>query len=521
MITIKKFIKTIKNNKLLHILSILIIVTFIILLSRITFAYLAPSINEAFGNVTTTSDTVDDFKLELGIPLTVNATPTTLPENGSNLVTTSVQTAKLKANSTNDFATFNYYVYLELTNNTFVYSDGSTPEIILTITDPIGNEITSLGDLTYGTFSGVSGFDITTQTGLFTIADNYEITSTSSTKYTEQNWTISITYLNLNIDQSGNYGNSLDTKIYMTKESKINPLSDYVISQYTGTQGENGLYFHDSSLTNGANDNSYRFAGSDPNNYVCFGSDDATCPNDNLYRIIGVFNNQIKLIKYDYTNSNLLGTDGDYKTNAKASSSYYIGKNSSTNVYYWNYQSDTTINQSHGSNTWSTSLLNKINLNTNYLNNIGSKWANMIDTVIWKVGGNAQANLANVNVINAYNNEVLNPASNTTYEAKIGLMYVSDYGYSADPSCWTTTLSSYQNQTINSTNKVWMFMGYNEYTISPSTTSVDGVMGIANTGAVSSYTASVDNAIRPVFYLNNSVVKTSGDGTKTNPFRIA
>lgn len=31
-----------------------------------------------------------------------------------------------------------------------------------------------------------------------------------------------------------------------------------------------------------AGDNSYRYAGVNPNNYVCFGSDEATCPTDNL-----------------------------------------------------------------------------------------------------------------------------------------------------------------------------------------------------------------------------------------------
>ena len=66
-------------------------------------------------------------------------------------------------------------------------------------------------------------------------------------------------------------------------------LVEYVKSQYTGTQGENGLYYHDSTLTNGTGDNSYRYAGANPNNFVCFGSDADTCPIDNLYRIIGVF----------------------------------------------------------------------------------------------------------------------------------------------------------------------------------------------------------------------------------------
>ena len=90
-------------------------------------------------------------------------------------------------------------------------------------------------------------------------------------------------------------------------------LAEAIINLYTGTQGENSIYYHDSNLTNGANDNSYRYAGSDPDNYVCFGSDESTCPTDNLYRIIGVFDGKVKLIKADYATSALLGTDGDYK----------------------------------------------------------------------------------------------------------------------------------------------------------------------------------------------------------------
>ena len=75
----------------------------------------------------------------------------------------------------------------------------------------------------------------------------------------------------------------------------IPTFANYIINNvYTGTDGENNLYLHDGlgSYTNAdqeAGDNSYRYSGANPNNYVCFGSDEATCPNDNLYRIIGIF----------------------------------------------------------------------------------------------------------------------------------------------------------------------------------------------------------------------------------------
>ena len=162
-------------------------------------------------------------------------------------------------------------------------------------------------------------------------------------------------------------------------------LADHIKSLYT-TQGSNNLYLHDSTLTNGANDNSYRYAGSSDatNNFVCFGYDstDGSCPTDYLYRIIGVFDNQVKLIKYDYANSNLLGTDGDYNLGSYSKSSYstYKGELTIINIYNWNYKA--TNSQS---TSWSTSLLNKTNLNKNYLNNIGSAWSNKKQNIYGKL----------------------------------------------------------------------------------------------------------------------------------------
>ena len=535
-----KFIKKIKNNQVLYVLSILIIGILLLLIARITYAYLAPRIQSALGNVTTISDTVDDFKLELGQPLSLNATATTLPENGSNLVVKSTEIAKLKANSTKKTANYNYYLYLQITNNTFKYSDGTTPEIILTITDPNGNEITSLDNLTYGTYNGVSGFDVTTAKGLFAIANNYEITSNSSTTYTEHDWNITLTYLNLNIDQSGNYGNSFETKLYLQKEEKeltatdVCPgksLSDCVIAQYTGIKNSN-IYYHDSSLTNGAEDNSYRYAGASDvvNNYVCFGSNVAPCPADNLYRIIGVFGDKVKLIKSDYATTALLGADGDYSRMYTANNwdnSAYKGNNLANIAgYTWNYNglSDHTGNNQYGSNTWSTSLLNKTNLNTNFITNIGADWAAKIDTTTWKVGGNTWENIGTQPAKTAYQNEIVSPVTTnttdnaTTYSAKVGLMYVSDYGFAAAPSAWTANLDTYNGEAIKNVN--WMYMGLYEWTISRYAGSDYLAFGVYSTGSVSYNIATYVLALRPVFYLASSVNYVSGSGTAADPIVV-
>ena len=298
-------------------------------------------------------------------------------------------------------------------------------------------------------------------------------------------------------------------------------LACHVAKLYTGTQGENGIYYHDSSLTNGAGDSSYRYSGANPNNYVCFGSNESTCPTDNLYRIIGVFGNQVKLIKYDYGTTDELGTDGDYYQTYKEwgmDSTYKgtYGDGERIGVYYWNNATQT--------NTWSESLLNKTNLNTNFINNIGEEWANKIATTTWKVGGNTYSNIYSKTPSVVYQNEIVNPVTtNTTdnateYTAKIGLMYVSDYGFAAEPSAWTLTMGNYNNTTATSTN--WMYMGLYEWTISRNADSSNFAFRVDGGGYVGNSYVHNNGAVRPSFNLESSITYASGSGTQSDPIRI-
>ena len=525
----KKFINKIKNNKVLSILSVLIIGLFFILVTRITYAYLAPVINDAQTNVVGSTDTVDDFKFELGNPLKINATPTTLKENGSNYTTSTTAKALLKANSTKKTATYNYYVYFQIASNTFTYSDGSTPEIILTITNPNGEEVTSIEGLTYGTFNGVSGFDVTTKKGLFNIANSYEIISNSSTTYTTQSWTIKITYLNLSIDQSTNFGNSMGVNVYITKKEKKLTVADVCSSEQTLSSciiamdgKDDTLYHHTSSLANGAGDNSYRYAGASEsvNNFVCFGSTTNPCPTDNLYRIIGVIDDKVKLIKYDYASSNLLGTDGAYlnDTNYRWSS---LETCPSSLAYVSNNVVFLAIPEpsAGGCNLWNYSDLNKINLNTNYLNNIGTTWSNLIEDATWKVSRHTTKSVIPSEI---YTREITNatktygPSDGTS---KIGLMYLSDYGFAAGSNAWSTTMDLYNNSSITSAN--WMYMRYTEWTLTPCSSGSTRVFLLYNNGIVSSTGAHDGDAVRPVLYLKSSVLYAGGSGTKNSPITLA
>ena len=293
-------------------------------------------------------------------------------------------------------------------------------------------------------------------------------------------------------------------------------LANYIKSKYT-YQGSNGLYHHDGTLENGINDDSYRYAGASDkvNNFVCFGTDKSPCPTDNLYRIIGVIDGKVKLIKYDYATSNLLGADGDYTT-----STYSNG----INRYTWNYKNNTTINFGKGSNTWSTSLLNKTNLNQNFITKIGTEWADKIAMTTWKVGGNTRSNIETQPAKTAYQNEIVSPVTTnatdnaTTYSAKVGLMYASDYGFAAAPSAWTSTIYDYYVEDITSVN--WMYMGLYEWTLSRDADYDCRVFTVGSLGGVSNVLAGSAFVVRPVFYLTSYITYKSGTGTKTDPIRI-
>ena len=512
-----------ENKKQAIILSVVAIVTLLSLILGATYAYFQASGNSGSStNVNVTTYTSDLLTFEIGDDIAVYADQTSFASGKGNATGSTYAKATLVANNKTNEATKNYYVYLNISENTFTYTQNeSTPELLLTIKDTSGNEITSITSLTHKTVTdgkgaSISGFDITTKSGVITLFDNREITA-NPTKTEE--WNITVTFVNYNANQTGNAGKSFNAKLMIQQESQSNQtlLADYVISQYTGTQGENSLYYHNSSLTNGAGDNSYRYAGASEsvNNFVCFGSTTNPCPTDNLYRIIGVFEDKVKLIKYDYATSALLGTNGDYYGTSTPSTSYYKGSLTSIDQYYWNNATK--------KNTWSESNLNKINLNKNFINNIGSTWANKIATTTWKVGGNTSNNIAKSIPSVAYQNEIVAPVENITYDAKIGLMYVSDYGFAASPSAWTKTLDSYIGNDANGTSIKtinWMYMGVLDWTISLNSDDLYNAFDVLSGGYVDADFVSGNSGVRPSFNLLSSVKYVSGSGSMSDPVRV-
>ena len=147
----------------------------------------------------------------------------------------------------------------------------------------------------------------------------------------------------------------------------------------------------------------------------------------------------------------------------------------------------------------------------------------MIDTT-WYVGGLTRANGYLSNAKTAYDYEVgTNKDASTTVTSKIGLMYVSEYYYGANPDYWTLPgNNSSGNDYRTAINDNWLYTGLYEWTISR----VSGVSGHAFDVYVGGYLIGdvVDYsrgfAVRPSFSLSSSIKFTSGEGTAVNPIRI-
>ena len=572
------------SKKKTIILTVLGVITLIVFAVGVTYAYFtAQGNNVSQADVNVKTATTDSLIFTTGNNISFTADQKTFAKGMGNKEGSSYAKATLKANNSTNSATANYYVYLDITNNTFKHTTtAKTGELILTVIDPEGSPVTSINGLDYVTVNGISGFDITEATSLVTIVDNHEIVSTGTK---EEKWDITITLVNLDEDQSANAGSSFTAKLKIQKEKEER--KETLATSCTGQnmaeciknnyEADTSIISFKSTDESGARDDSFRYTGGnyaltekataagyknvaksddgnqgvveyycggsldtrgelcatryyklayDSNteystakealeaattagyltsdnvkNYVCFGSDASNCPTNNLYRIIGVFNNQIKLIKSSYADSSLLGTNGDYDTDKD------------NNYYFWNYNAT-----SAASGDWNSSLLNTVNLNTNFLNTFGDTWKAKIANTSWR---NAYADYHMTYMDETGYNEIT--ATSTFNASKIGIMYMSDYGYAADPdngSTWYLSPEGYHG--IGTKFKNWLWTEKQEWTITKYSSSSNSALTISLDGGVSWSTASSSYyVVRPTFYLNSDVKLISGTGTLSDPYRIS
>ena len=198
----------------LSILGILIIVL------SFSYAYFKPILDkEKSTRVEVVAKTLDQLMFIQGDAIDLTLNHLNFLQGMPNLTGTTTTTAQLIANNKTNTATKIYYVYFYIGNNEFDYSTPTNePEIILTIKNPSGNNITSLSGLTYVTKPDVSGFDITNYEGVIKIAEEYSISTTSTTTGTEQDWEATVTIRNLEANQNQLAGNQLSAQFVLSSD---------------------------------------------------------------------------------------------------------------------------------------------------------------------------------------------------------------------------------------------------------------------------------------------------------------
>ena len=331
--------------------------------------------------------------------------------------------------------------------------------------------------------------------------------------------------------------------IYSIDNTKadVKTLSQTVIdlskgNTYTAGNG-NGVYY--------TNSHEYRYVGGEVNNYVSF--------NNDLYRIIGVFDsnstgksaNLVKLIRarqltsvswgvynaspnyttYSGFNNNWDGLDSNGTTTNGTGipsgayvllNEFFLNPNA-TSTYGkckdWTYGSSNNVYKSKN-----CSIINGYGIKTETLRNY-------IEPVTWYLYGYTGSGISKANFYKCERNSYTDctSANKGAYSgaatASIGLMYVSDYMYASGYVASNDTSTNGNNS--NYVNLNWLYNG-TEWTITPRGNSNNRVYNVAATGYINSSTyADYGYAIRPTFYLKEQVYVTGGNGSFHNPYTIA
>jgi len=277
-----------------------------------------------------------------------------------------------------------------------------------------------------------------------------------------------------------------------------------------------------------------RYYGASPNNYIYFNCSDysnqssSTCE---TWRIIGTFGNKTKLIR----NSSIGEYSWDNKDTSTGAKSAY-GKNDWTDARLMKL-----LNQGYESETTGGSLYYNSGSGNCYSGQNNATTA--CDFTSTGIKNDTTRNMISDNTYSLlgwnnnsiYSNQIYEyerstgsvyTGTPTSWTGKVGLAYVSDYGYAADLSKCTKQLGSYNDSTCASNN--WM-----KAIITNNSTNASGWLlthyygdscytwrtyWAGNAGYSGAYYAF---EVTPVLYLKYRISINSGTGTSSDPYQIS
>ena len=286
-----------------------------------------------------------------------------------------------------------------------------------------------------------------------------------------------------------------------------------------------------SLMNDGLSGGNIRYYGASPNNYIYFNCSDysnqssSTCE---TWRIIGVFNGKVKLIrgsqigKYSW-DSSVRNVNYGWGFNdwsqadlMKLLNSGYDSESVGGSLY-WNAQSGTCFsgrdNATVDCDFTSTGIKN-------------DETRNMIAEVTYNLGG-WNDNKIYPNQIYVYERgRTVFSGRPTTWTGKIAVAYPSDYGYAADLNQCKQTLVNYDNSTCTSNNWMknivtnnggnygWLLTHRPDSSSSTWTVCREGLANniIEDSGGL---------GVVPVLSLSSELGIESGDGSSSNPYKLS
>ena len=340
---------------------------------------------------------------------------------------------------------------------------------------------------------------------------------------------------------SGTGSVTLSSDMKMVPQSELKPtLASVITNLYNNSTKtpvvNNSITYQYDTTNNLMQDTAgnIRYYGATPKNYVYFNCDSYPSTNCELWRIIGVFDGKIKLMRNE--------TIGKYSWDTSASS-----VNSGSGVNEWS-QADLMklLNPGHESESVGGSLYYNSKSGTCYSGQSNATTScnftstgikndtirNMIADITYNTGGHTTSNVFS-NVM--YEKErgittVSNPSDGitrtTTWTGKIALAYPSDYGYATDLSKCSQTLSYYSNSTCKSND--WMYSIFktsgsnNNWLLTPDSSDGFYAFYVYSTGGGGNAGYFIHRAygVAPVLYLSSDQDIVSGGGSQSNPYRL-
>ena len=386
-------------------------------------------------------------------------------------------------------------------------------------------------------------------------------TSISSTSDIEPNGILSTTGGTINIKIVNNTTNKINLvigvstskdniilpdymKLISSNEEPKELLADYITNLYTNasksTATNNSIKYNYASSVSLMNDRlgssstdinggNIRYYGASPNNYIYFNCSDYNNQSDTTcekWRIIGVFGNQVKIMRNEQIGKYSWNTNTNEWPEAKLMKLLNPGYDSETSggsLYY---------NSKSGKCYTSYSSTKSCDFTSTGIKNDATK--NKIAEVTWNLGGWNNAKIFSNEIYGYERGDTVYSGRSKTWPGRIALPYPSDYGYATDFNKCTQNLYNYESSTNSYGCKKndWMYpiitnSGANTgWFLTPDSGNASNAWNVNSSGYVylgncSGYCVSGAYGVAPVLYLssNESIVEGT-TGTESNPFKL-